>query len=363
METDITGQLQITVTKHGFEIESLEANPYYVTFIVKEKKENKKNFIELYNELEQKGLVPIMRRRKDNKIALSIASLRRPPRRNDAKIMLVLFIATLITVSIDFLQRYQGIVLLEKMLGKESSFMIDFSEYILAFILIFGLHEIGHKIMATLYGIPTRGPFFIPGIPGLIPTFGAVILQEGIPRNRDELFDIGFSGPFFGYLSTLAVAIFAIRDAIPISISELSSKFPRGEFMRMQPIVDILAQIIRPVGENMTLIINPLPLGFPVWLAFLVTFINLFPAAQLDGGHIARAIFGERGHKVLTIISLLLYILSGFWMMAIFVLLTWRLEGHPGPLDDVSETSLATKIKAAIALFMFLTSITIFLPF
>ena len=352
-------QLETEMKKCGFEIEGIELNPYYISFLVKEKKENKENFIKLCNELKIESKLPFMRKRKDGKVVISIAESILSKKRNDSKIMIALLAITILTVSLDFLQRYGGMVAFEKLVGRQSSFLISFSEYILAFILIFGLHEIGHKIMATLYGIPTRGPFFIPGIPGVIPTFGAVIFQEGVPRNRDELFDIGFSGPFFGFISAVAITIFAVKEAVPIRIEELQQLFQSSSFFEMQPIVDVVAQIFKPVGKGYTLIMGLL--GFPVWLAFLVTFINMFPAAQLDGGHMARAIFGEKGHKILTIVSLVVYALMGFWLMALFVALTWKFEGHPGPLDDVSEISKTTRIKAIIGLAIFLLSFT-FIP-
>lgn len=357
MESNITSQLEATMRKCGFEVESVELNPYYISFVIKHKKENKENFIKLCNELKSGNKLPFMRKRKDGKITVSIVESAIPRKRSDSKMIIALLLATVFTVSLDFLLRYNGIVVLNKLVGRQSSFLIDFSEYTLTFLLIFGLHEIGHKIMATLYGIPTRGPFFIPGIPGLIPTFGAVIFQEGIPRNRDELFDIGFSGPFFGFISATAITIFAVKEAIPIRIEEFRSLLQTSGFVEMQPIVDVIARILKPVGSGYTLIMGLL--GFPVWLAFLVTFINMFPAAQLDGGHMARALFGEKGHKVLTMISLVGYALMGFWLMALFVALTWKYEGHPGPLDDVSEVSTATKIKAIIGLAMFFLSATI----
>lgn len=357
MESSVVNQFETIMKKYDFEIESVELNPYYVSFIVKDKKENKKNFISLCNELKTENKLPFMRRRKDGKVAVTIVESMIPKRRSDSKVIVALLLATILTVSLDFFQRYNGIISLDKLVGRQSSFLIDFLEYTLAFLLIFGLHEIGHKIMATLYDIPTRGPFFIPGIPGLIPTFGAVIFQEGIPRNRDELFDIGFSGPFFGFISAIAITVFAVKEAVPIRIEEFQSLLQTSSFIEMQPIVDIVTRIIKPVGSDYTLVMGLL--GFPVWLGFLVTFINMFPAAQLDGGHMARAVLGEKGHKILTIVSLLIYTLMGFWLMALFVALTWKFEGHPGPLDDVSEVSTSTKMKLIIGIAMFLLSATI----
>src|SRR5207244_2672888 len=59
-----------------------------------------------------------------------------------------------------------------------------------------------HKMDATL-------PYFVPGPPP-IGTFGALISLKSPPANRDQLFDLGLSGPVIGFIVTIAVAALSV---------------------------------------------------------------------------------------------------------------------------------------------------------
>jgi membrane-associated protease RseP (regulator of RpoE activity) len=81
--------------------------------------------------------------------------------------------------------------------------------------------------------------------------------------------------------------------------------------------------------------------------------LNLLPAGQLDGGHAARSVLGERARTVLTVLSLLLLVIEGFWPMAFFVVLM-SMYRHPGPLDDVSGLSNGRKLLAVMLVAIFI---------
>jgi membrane-associated protease RseP (regulator of RpoE activity) len=84
----------------------------------------------------------------------------------------------------------------------------------------------------------------------------------------------------------------------------------------------------------------------------LVTFLNLLPAVQLDGGHVARAVFGERKHMYFSFGSAVAMFALGFWLMGALVL--WMAMRAPDmkPLDDVSELSKSRKVSFVLVLIL-----------
>jgi len=76
----------------------------------------------------------------------------------------------------------------------------------------------------------------------------------------------------------------------------------------------------------------------------LITFLNLLPAWQLDGGHMARSIFGQKIHRIATYASIGVLFLLRYEMMAIFILLFSMKNMDVRPLDDVSPLSKNRKL-------------------
>lgn len=103
------------------------------------------------------------------------------------------------------------------------------------------------------------------------------------------------------------------------------------------------------------------PTFFAGWVGLLVTGINLLPAGQLDGGHVARAVLGERmRYAAYAAIGVLFYLAFEFqtWiLMAIFILLMGIY--HPPPLNDRVELDWKRK---ALALFVLVVFALTFVP-
>lgn len=268
---------------------------------------------------------------------------RRSSRRNQ-----LLFAATVCTVFIDGYLRSNNPVLTEALMPGVPVFL-NALIFTVGIIVVFGVHELGHKLASERRGLRASWPFFIPAPPGMGGTFGAVISQDEPPTNRDDLFQLGMSGPFFGFVAALVVGAVGVLLSFPVPEWQVGSwvlEYPeiRFQLLPMPQALQVVADALRPTGEGMTLILHPL--AFAAWVGFLITFINLIPSWQLDGGHVIRALFGRETHKIISIAGVFLLLISGYVIMGVFVAFFMMREGAESmsPLDDVSPTSLATKL-------------------
>jgi len=176
---------------------------------------------------------------------------------------------------------------------------------------ILGIHEMGHYVYARKHGLDASLPFFIPiPPPFLLGTMGAFIaIREPIP-NRRALLDVGASGPIAGFLAALPITLLgfwlteqAAREA-PIDPGNLI-------FLGTPLAFNLLGELAE---QFMTLSDNYLihPVAFAGWAGLLVTALNLLPAGQLDGGHIARALFGPRA-RLLSYLAISVMLFMAFF--------------------------------------------------
>jgi membrane-associated protease RseP (regulator of RpoE activity) len=244
-----------------------------------------------------------------------------------------------------------------------------------ALLAIIGLHEFGHKAAARHHKMDATLPYFVPGPPP-IGTFGALISLKSPPANRDQLFDLGLSGPVVGFAITIAVAALAVFVGTLPSAAQVnqldswnslcanqlgvSSCFSNIDFgvWPSQPLILIIISLLTSSIRPGVLLDNQL--FFAAQIGALLTFLNIVPAWQLDGGHISRAVFGAEGHRVASVIGLLLLFVAGYWTFGILILafMFFSRRGLAGvePLDDISPVSNSRKILYVLALVMlFLT--------
>ncbi len=152
-------------------------------------------------------------------------------------------------------------------------------------------HELGHYIAARIHRVPASPPFFVPMPFPPLGTMGAVILMPGRIARRNALLDIGAAGPLAGMAVALPVLIYGIVHS-PVGPEPLGAGAQEGRSLLYMALLYLLKGPI-PAGQDILLS----PTAFAGWAGLLVTMINLIPAAQLDGGHVAYALFGERQER------------------------------------------------------------------
>ena len=337
------------------------------TFIVVQEP-MKDKFRELLHDLSNHNLMAKIRRI-DHKLVISIF-----PKPNLGKprkiINLVLFVATILTIGIASSALIFNVdPRLNAALFANSNLNMQVAILGASILGIIGIHELGHVIAVRHHGMDATLPYFIPVPPPFpIGTLGAVISLRGPPANRDQLFDLGFSGPLAGFLATIGVGIFAILTA-PIIAEQEASSLIAANLLSSSPwphtplFLELLSELnLRTVPVGHMLVLTQV--AFAAEVGALITFLNILPIWQLDGGHISRATFGNQGHKFTALLGLGVLLLAGYWGFALILLVFMFVSRRPlegvEPLDDVSPLSNTRKALFALALVMLVLSFVIF---
>jgi membrane-associated protease RseP (regulator of RpoE activity) len=200
-----------------------------------------------------------------------------------------------------------------------NALLLGFFTFSLPLILILGVHELGHYYVARRHRVKTSLPYFIP-VPPIVPigTFGAFIsMKEPIP-DRKALFDIGASGPIFGFLIAIPVVILGMFltafYAVPVPPEPQvhgSLEGPQGAWGW-------------GYGED-----QPLPRA-AAFDGFNATYEVVQQAPASGGTHVERITFQAHNGTNLT---------DG----------DWRLTVHPIGLPDTHEVEVSIRVLNASA--------------
>jgi membrane-associated protease RseP (regulator of RpoE activity) len=215
-------------------------------------------------------------------------------------------------------------------------------EYMFAVMGILLAHEMGHFLMTLRHRIPASLPFFIPLPLPPIGTMGAVIAMQGSRADRKQLFDIGLAGPLAGLLVAVPVLCLGIYLARP-SPSAFS-----------QPLLTkLLMPLMRPdLPPGTSLGMNPLLMAG--WVGLLITGLNMMPISQLDGGHVAYALFRRKAHVLAyaLLFFAVVYIVSSAQMPWILMLSLVVLIGveHPPTANDHARLGPLRAVLGAASL-------------
>lgn len=212
--------------------------------------------------------------------------------------------------------------------------------YSLGLLAILGVHELGHYFMARRHGIHVTPPYFIP-VPFALGTFGAFIQMKSPTENRRALFDVAVAGPLAGLVVAIPALVVGLRysQIIPGDPS-IQPHMMGGTSVGSSILFALLAKLSLGDALQYGHILRLHPLAFAGWLGLFITALNLIPVGQLDGGHMARAMFGSRVGRTIgsvamwTLVLLALFVWPGLFM---WVLIVFFLAGRgTPPLNDVT---------------------------
>jgi membrane-associated protease RseP (regulator of RpoE activity) len=256
----------------------------------------------------------------------------------------------------------------------------------LALLAILGSHEMGHYLLARYHRVDTSLPYFIP-LPVLgVGTLGAVIrIRDRIPH-RNALVDIGAAGPLAGLVVALPILCWGLAHSTVVDAPRVAQAFPGDDSLwaygrdvfawvmekitHAPPAPEVPIHSVQTVfGDSLLmqgltrLMLGPLPEGKDVlvhpvviagWFGLLVTLLNLMPVGQLDGGHMAYALWGRNAHWVGRAVAALLLFLTLFVTASwgLWLLVTSKLVGfgHPEVVEPLEPLSRSRKLICALCL-------------
>ncbi|AJZ76336.1 site-2 protease family protein [Candidatus Nitrosotenuis cloacae] len=337
-----TQEQVISIVSSTFEVQAVNITLEKMEFEIADA-EFREKFVALAQKLESIGIICFLQKSADKTI---IQVNRLPPESKKKKLLSrawiqrILFGVVVAFVMVDGYYRTLGVNSLIY-IGDPLDFAIL---YTISLVGILGIHEAGHLVAAKMHKIRTSWPYFIPGVPVIgLPTFGAMIQSRGLLINRNIVFDVAIAGPLAGLVIAILVSFYGAYTS-PILDQSIVDALPDGQLRKLDDSIFMTLALATfgKAGPDVEVLMSPVL--FAAWLGFLITFLNLLPAWQLDGGHMARTIFGQKIHRIATYASVGVLFLLRYEMMAIFILIFSMRNMSVRPLDDVSPLSKNRKL-------------------
>ena len=227
--------------------------------------------------------------------------------------------------------------------------------------LILGTHEMGHYLVSRWHRLLVTLPYFIPAppYPFIIGTFGAFIRILSPMRDKRALLDVGCAGPLVGVALSIPLLIWGLK------LSQVRFLLPGSEagfgFILGEPLLFKLISwlTLGPLPPHHHVVLHPI--AFAAWIGFLVTALNLLPVGQLDGGHVAYALFGPY-HRQISLACFVFLLLCGLlawtgwfiWALLLYIL-GFR---HPPPYYDWVPLDRRRKLLGVLTMLVLILTFT-----
>ena len=233
---------------------------------------------------------------------------------------------------------------------------------------VLGVHELGHYVMSRYHDVDATLPYFIP-LPTYIGSLGAVIRMKGRIPDRKALFDIGAAGPLAGLVATVVVTAIGLQLE-PLAVQQTTAT--QGEsviIFNNPPLLRLIAEVTGTAGRLESGAVHPVVFGG--WVGMLVTLLNMLPVGQLDGGHILRAMAGERQKGIAKLVPAALFGLAAYLLVIVDgtdSVVIWAMWGvfavglsYAGPATPIEDSPLDRK-RFVLGIITFILAVLCFTP-
>lgn len=324
-------------------------DPGYVRFRGQFLQDPASCFDELRRRFEVYGFTPMTEPQGERVALIAIPAVFRPTDTNHV-INLVLFVATVISTL------YVG----ASYESAEGSFsLLSGWPFCLSILLILGAHEMGHYFAARYHKVPVTLPYFIPLPLSILGTMGAVIRIKGPVRDKRALLDVGASGPWAGLFFAVPILFYGLATSTVSPLPQETYMAEGNSMLYALMKVIVFGRFLPADGLDVHL--NQV--AWAGWAGLLVTSINLIPLGQLDGGHVAFVLFGQKAKLLywpilIAMTALMLFTFTPTWLLLV-VLLFFFGRTYAEPLDQVTELDSKRRIVAILTLLLF---VLLFIP-
>jgi membrane-associated protease RseP (regulator of RpoE activity) len=181
--------------------------------------------------------------------------------------------------------------------------------------------------------------------------------MENRVSSRKALFDTGIAGPLVSLVLSIPAIVIGIRFSEVIPASQVKE----GAIRLADPVLFsfIHKLVMGDVPKNYELMVHPI--AYAGWVGLFVTGLNLLPIGQLDGGHIAYALFGRRSRNIFaTAIAVFAFFFMFYnvgWIVLLILMVLFGLR-HPTPSDDETPLGWKRKFLGGISLVALVISFT-----
>jgi len=304
-------------------------------------------FDDLRERFERHDFTPMIQKQDDRIVLIGFPAVFRPHESNRT-INLLLLIATILStllVGASYAATTQEEML---MLWRGWPFS-------LSIMLILGAHEMGHYFAAKHHKVPVSLPYFIPlPMPGSIGTLGAFIRLKAPVNNKRALLDVGAAGPWAGILFAIPILFFGLATSTVSPLPVDATYLAEGNSILYALMKIIVFGRFLP-ADGLDVHLNQV--AWAGWVGLLVTSLNLIPVGQLDGGHVAYVLLGNRAKNLfwpVIIILGLLVIITGTTTWILWIAMLFFLgRRYAVPLDDVTELDPRRRVFAILTLALF----------